>query len=112
VLRAGRRRSARKLLKRGFVVKLELDEPSSVTATLHTGIQGKNGKRRRVLAAAQTSVAVSGLVAMKLEPSRGAGPLLRRRRRETFAKLTVTAVDMAGNRSVSRRRVRVAPLRR
>lgn len=109
-LRGPRRRSAIKMLKRGLTVKLELDEPSSVRATLRASVRGGDGRSRsRLLAEARTSVAVSGSVALRLKTTKGGRALLRSRRGETVAKLAVTATDDLGRSSTRHGTVRLDP---
>ncbi len=97
-LTAKRRRLIRKFLDRGLPITLELDELAGVDATLKVG--------RKLLARATPSVAVRDRVALALNPSRGAADLLNGQE-EIVAKLKVVATDLAGNKTVLRRRVRL-----
>jgi hypothetical protein len=104
-LRARRSRKVPKLLKSGYPVRIEADGPVGVNATLRISVPGEAGRKRSVLVArARTSVAVSGLVGLRLRPTKRARKLLAGRER-TAAKLRVTTTDAAGNQTVFRRRV-------
>ena len=63
-------------------------------------------RRSRVIARAAPSVAVNGLVGLRLKPTKSA-PRLLDGRDEVRAKLKVIATDGAGNQTVLRRRVRL-----
>jgi hypothetical protein len=82
-----------------------LDEPAGVDAWLRISDRDGEGERRpATIGRVAPSVAVAGDVALRLEPTRSARRLLRRRR-EVTARLEVAATDGAGNRTVERRTI-------
>ena len=101
-LKARRRRRIDRFLRNGLPIKLEIDEPVGVSASL----QAANGRERRkvTIGRAATAVAVDGRVALRVEATKAARRLLAGRDRAA-ATLTVTATDGDGNRSTARRRV-------
>ncbi|MBA2546300.1 MAG: DUF839 domain-containing protein [Solirubrobacterales bacterium] len=106
-LRARKRRAIPKLVRNGFKIRLDIDEPVGIDATLRISVPGDNGRKvSRLLARAKPSVAVSDLVSLQLEPRKQTAKLLAGRD-EVIAKLKVVATDAAGNRTVFRRRVRL-----
>lgn len=111
-LRAGKRRPIRKLLRKGFRIKLDTDEPVGINATLRITVRGKNGRRvSRLVARARPSVAVEGDVALTLRPTKKAARLLKGRG-VIIAKLKVVATDASGRRTTFRRRVKLTPTKR
>jgi uncharacterized protein len=108
-LRARRRRQIPRFLNSGLPIRLELDEAAGVDATLRLASAGGNVARSagsRLIARARPSVAVNGLVPLRLEPTANARKLLEGRD-EAIAKLKVVATDPAGNRTVRRRKVKL-----
>jgi hypothetical protein len=104
-LRASKRRRIAKLLRSGFPITVESDEPVGVTATLRVASSNGNGsKSSRMVARASTSVGVSGLASLRLEPTPGAKRLLAGRDL-AVASLRVVTTDAAGRRTTFRRRV-------
>jgi hypothetical protein len=107
-LRAKRRRSIPKFLRHGMPISLELDEPAGIDATLKIAAPraGAAGKRLRskLLARTKTSVAVRDRVKLSLKPRKKFTRRLRRED-ELVAQLKVVATDLAGNRTVRRRKV-------
>jgi secreted PhoX family phosphatase len=105
-LRAKRRKRIDRLLKRGFPIRLELDELVGIAATLRAVEDGPGTKRSKVIARAEPSVALSGNSTLRLAPTKGARKLLEGRE-EVTAKLKVIATDATGNKTTRRRRVRL-----
>ena len=104
-LRAKRRRSIKRFLADGLPVKLELGQPSGVVATLRAKSPGSDrGKRGSVIARAESSVALTGDVALILRPTRKARTRLRRRRR-LEALIEVAATDARGQTATAKRKV-------
>jgi uncharacterized protein len=104
-LRVRKRMRSRRFLHEGLPISVALDEPAGVDAWLRISDRDGDGERRpATIGRAAPSVAVSGDVALRLEPTRSARRLLRGRR-EITARLGVVATDGAGNRTVERRTV-------
>ena len=91
-------------LERGLSLQLSVTEPAGIELVLRAPGYG-------VLARHRTSVAVRGLVRLRLRVTRAAfrRRLRRRRVRTLNAQLTIRVTDLAGNATTSRRRVRVIP---
>ena len=104
-LTARSRRTIHNLLKRGMPIRLEIDGPVGVEATL--SVKGAGG-RRRVVARAKPSVALDDLVDLMLKPTKGAKAALGARKRTT-ARLRVVATDSKGSETVLTRRVTLTP---
>jgi hypothetical protein len=109
---AKKRKRIRKLLASGFPIRLEIDEPVGLVATLSVSSGGGKGDAKsaksRVVARAAPSVAVSGKVALRLKPTKGAARALRLNGRdELTARLKVTATDRTDNKTVLRRKIRL-----
>jgi hypothetical protein len=98
-----KRKRIPKFLRIGLPISVELDEPAGVLATLR--VPSPSG-RSQVIARAQPSVAVSGLVGLRLVPIRKAANLLGTDD-EIVAKLKVVVTDGAGDRTVLRRSVKL-----
>ena len=104
-LRARKRMRVRRFLDEGLPISVVLDEPAGVDAWLRISVRDGDGERRAAtIGRAAPGVAVSGDVALRLEPTRSARRLLSGRR-EVTARLGVVATDGAGNRTVQRRTV-------
>lgn len=98
-LTAARRKSMRRFLKKGFVVKLDIDGPLGIDAKLTIQSKNKKGRKsRRLIGTAKPSVALDNLVDLQLKPSKGAGRLLRNRKQVT-ALLEVVGTDSAGTKT-------------
>jgi Bacterial protein of unknown function (DUF839) len=107
-LRAPRRMPMRRFMRHGLPVKLLLDEPTGIEATLHVAARGPDGERRsRTIARAAPEVAVLDDVALRLEPKRNAARLLDGND-EVAAHLKVVASGADGKRAVLRRAVKLA----
>jgi hypothetical protein len=100
LLRARRRISIRRFLRRGLPIELELGELSGVEATLRVSAHGKEV----TIGKATASVALRDKAALRIEPTARARRVLRGRERAR-ARLSVAATDAAGNRAEARARV-------
>ena len=91
-------------LKRGLSVRLDISEPVGIDLVLRATGYG-------VVARHRTTVAVSGLVRLRLRAkSAKLRKRVRRRRVRTItAQLTIRATDRSGNVTTTRRRVRIIP---
>jgi secreted PhoX family phosphatase len=97
--------SMRSFLQRGLSIQLDLDELAGVEVVLRAPGFGVLGRQR-------TTVAVRGLVRLRVRVSRAElRRRLRRRRRTLRAELTAVVTDASGNRTTIRRTVRVTPPR-
>jgi hypothetical protein len=108
-LRARKRIRTRRFIREGLPIALLADEPVGVDAWLRISVRdgdgdGERERRAATIGRAAPSVAVSGDVALLLEPTRSARRLLSGRR-EVTARLEVVATDGACNRTVERRTV-------
>lgn len=97
-----RRRHISKYLRRGLPIKLGLDDPAGVKATLTVKGIGKDGrKRRRTIGRAASSVALQGDAALKVEPTKSAKKWLRGRK-HAEASVRVEITDAPGRTTVTR----------
>lgn len=103
-LRVRKRKRIARFLRFGLPISLDLDEPAGVDATLRVPSPGGGSK---LIARARPSVAVAGRVGLRLAPVRRASRLLDGAD-EIAAVLKVVATDAAGNRTVARRKIRLA----
>jgi hypothetical protein len=105
----------RRLLSRGLGVRIEVDEPATVTAALRTGdlasrpgMGGSSPRPRPVtLARRRAEAGRSEAVTLRLKVGRRARARLRRKRSAVDATLSVLVRDAAGNTRVETRRVRI-----
>jgi hypothetical protein len=105
---APRRYELGRFRRRGMPASAEVTEPARLRAYLRAELVDRRNRRRRtVLLAQATEEAGAGEeVDFRLRP----GPRARRHlrgRASVFARLTVTATDREGNRSVRRRALRL-----
>jgi hypothetical protein len=103
-LRVRKRKRIARFLRFGLPISLDLDEPVGVDATLRVPSPGGGSK---LIARARPSVAVAGLVGLRLAPVRRAARLLDGADK-IAAVLKVVATDAAGNRTVARRKITLA----
>jgi secreted PhoX family phosphatase len=108
-LKAPKRRSIPKLLAKGLPIRIDTTEPVGVSATLRVHFTRKDGsKGTRMVARAQTEVAVRDLVALQLRPTRGARKLAGEDD-PAVARLRVVITEPNGKQTIFRRRVRLTP---
>ena len=99
-LRAKRRRKIARFLEDGLPIHVELSERAGIEATLMV----ERGKRMTSIASAKTKTAVEGDVPLELRPAKRAEKLLDGAER-VQARLTVTATDADGERTVAKRSI-------
>jgi uncharacterized protein len=94
------RRRARRFLREGLPVRLDLPEPMGVDAVLRASYRGADGRRRWTrIGTASPSVALNGKATIRLDPAGRVRRVLRGRRR-VGAKLKVVATNGRGQRNV------------
>jgi len=99
------RRRARRFLREGLPVRLDLPEPMGVDAVLRASYRGADGRRRWTrIGTASPSVALNGKATIKLDPAGRVRRVLRGRRR-VGARLRVVATNGDGQRTVLERDV-------
>ena len=101
-MRARKHKRINHFLRNGMPVRIEVDEPIGVSATLRT--TGGAKRRAVTIGRGSTSVAVQGKTALRVHATEDAAGYLRDRDRVP-ARLTVTATDADGHRTVARRKV-------
>jgi secreted PhoX family phosphatase len=102
-LKAKKRRAVKRFLDKGFPIRLELDQPCGIDATLRVPAGGEK-KGSVAIARAKTSVAVDGRVGLMLEPTKKA-PNRLDEGEETRAKLRVVATNARKQKTVLTRKV-------
>jgi len=104
-LNAQKRIRIPKYLRRGLPIRVSLDEPAGLVATLRVSVRGSGGKRRTVkIGAGKTNVAVRGRAALAVKPTKRGRKVLRGRK-SAKGKLTVIATSGSGRRTVLHRQV-------
>jgi hypothetical protein len=99
------RRRARRFLREGLPVRLDLPEPMGVDAVLRASYRGADGRRRWArIGTASPGVALNGKPTIKLDPAGRVKRVLRNRRR-VGAKLRVVATNARGQKTVLERDV-------
>jgi secreted PhoX family phosphatase len=99
------RRRARRFLREGLPVRLDLPEPMGVDAVLRASYRGADGRRRWArIGRVSPGVALNGKATIKLDPAGRVKRVLRGRRR-VGARLRVVATNGDGQRTVLQRDV-------